>query len=85
MKRGMTLLELMIVIAIIGVLLGIAIPNLGRSLDRSREKTTMENLSSLRLALESYNGDWEVYPNNGDPDNDGDFNEHMTEGSFTTK
>lgn len=62
MKKGMTLLELMIVVVIIGILGAILLPKAITVLDSSREKATLQNLSSLRLAISTYYGDWERYP-----------------------
>ena len=47
MKKGFTLAELLIVVAIIGVLAAIAIPIFSRNLERAREATCMANRRSL--------------------------------------
>ena len=52
--RGFTLMELLIVLAVVAVLAGIGIP-LGRSaLAKSREAACLNQLRSLGVALESY-------------------------------
>lgn len=53
-KRGFTLIELMIVIAIIQVLASIAMPKFAELLRRSREATTKGQLGGLRSALSIY-------------------------------
>ena len=45
-KKGFTLAELLIVVAIIAVLVAIAIPVFTKQLEKSRDATTMANLRS---------------------------------------
>lgn len=63
-KKGFTLIELMIVVAIIGILAAIAIPKFADLIRKSNEGATKGNLGSVRSALSIYYGDQEgVYPN----------------------
>ena len=63
-KRGFTLIELMIVVAIIGILAAIAIPKFADLIRKSNEGATKGNLGSIRSALSIYYGDQEgMYPN----------------------
>ncbi|MEK7859044.1 MAG: prepilin-type N-terminal cleavage/methylation domain-containing protein [Elusimicrobiota bacterium] len=65
-KRGFTLIELMIVVAIIGILAAIAIPKFADLIRKSSEGACKGNLGSLRSALSIYYADMEgQYP--GDP------------------
>ena len=59
MTKGFTLIELMIVVAIIGILAAIAIPQFANLVSKSQEGRTKANLGTLRSALSIYYGDLE--------------------------
>jgi len=59
MKKGFTLIELMIVVAIIGILAAIAIPQFANLVAKSQEGRTKANLGTIRSALSIYYGDLE--------------------------
>ncbi|HET9220566.1 MAG TPA: type II secretion system protein [Terriglobia bacterium] len=61
-RRGFTLLELMIVLTLIGVLVGIAIPVYRTMILRSRESTLKVNLHSLREVIDQYTADKKKAP-----------------------
>ncbi|MEI7529214.1 MAG: type II secretion system protein [Elusimicrobiota bacterium] len=62
-KAGYTLIELMIVVALISILLGIAVPKLVATMHRSKEGATKTNLSNIRAAIQVFYADNEgVYP-----------------------
>lgn len=61
-SRGFTLLELMIVLAIMGVLITIAQPNLKSAITRAKEAVLKEDLFQLRDALDQYYADNGKYP-----------------------
>ncbi len=65
MKRtisAFTLIELLIVVAIIGILAAIAIPNFLNAQARAKVSRTKADLNSLGIAMEEYQIDWEGYP-----------------------
>ena len=61
-QRGFTLLELMIVLAIMGILITIAQPNLKKTVIRAREVVLLENLFQIREAIDQYYSDNGKYP-----------------------
>jgi general secretion pathway protein G len=60
--RGFTLVELLVVFAIIGVLLGIAVPRYFGSHERAKETVLKENLRQMREAIQQYYADKGRYP-----------------------
>ena len=61
-RRGFTLVELLVVMAIIGTLLTIAVPRYFRSLQRSREAVLKQDLTTLRESIDKFYGDTGKYP-----------------------
>jgi type II secretory pathway pseudopilin PulG len=53
----------LVVVAIIGILAAIAIPNLLTAMQRSKQKRTMADIRSLATAVEAYGSDNNGYPN----------------------
>ena len=65
-EGGFTLVELMIVMAIIMILATIAIPIYVRTLQRAKEATLREDLHTMRTAIDSYTIDKEKAPDSLD-------------------
>jgi type II secretion system protein G len=61
-SRGFTLVELLIVVAIIGMIAAIAIPNLLNAVDKGKQKRTMADIRAIGTAIESYAVDNTTYP-----------------------
>ncbi len=60
-NKGFSLVELIVVIAIMVVLVGVLAPTLLRSVERSRESTDLQTLDSIREAVVVATSDESVY------------------------
>lgn len=60
-EKGFSLIELMIVVAIIGILATVAVPNFQRFQAKARQSEARTNLSSLYTALKGFHAEWNVY------------------------
>lgn len=61
-RRGFTLIEMLVVMAIIATLLTIAVPRYVLSLQRSKEAVLRQDLTSLRESIDRFYGDNGKYP-----------------------
>jgi len=61
-KKGFTLLEILIVLAIIGILVGMAIPQYKFATVRARESVLKEDLFLMRKLINQYYSDKNKYP-----------------------
>ncbi|MDZ7596078.1 MAG: prepilin-type N-terminal cleavage/methylation domain-containing protein [Thiobacillus sp.] len=61
-KHGFTLVELMVVMAIIALLLALAMPRYFNHLENSRETILRQDLAVMRDAVDKYHGDRGRYP-----------------------
>ncbi len=64
-KKGFTLIEVLIVVAIIGILTAILVANYNDARKNSRDKIRKSDLKSLQLAIELYKAQYGQYPAQG--------------------
>lgn len=64
-ERGFTLIELMIVVAIIAILAGILIPNFVNARAQAQTSACESNLRAIATAMELYYADHQRYPDAG--------------------
>lgn len=65
-RRGFTLVELLVVLAIVSMLLTLAVPRYFQSLDGARQTVLAENLRLTRDVLDKFFQDTGRYPNSLD-------------------
>jgi prepilin-type N-terminal cleavage/methylation domain-containing protein/prepilin-type processing-associated H-X9-DG protein len=69
-RSGFTLIEMLVVIAIIAVLAAILFPVLSKARAKARQATCASNLKQLAMAVEMYSADWDdMFP--GAPNGEG--------------
>lgn len=61
-RRGFTLIELIVVLAILALLLTIAVPRYLRTIDNGRASVQRQNVAALRDAIDKFHGDQGRYP-----------------------
>jgi general secretion pathway protein G len=62
MKKGFTLIEIIIVLTLIGILVAVVVPIYRNSVIRAREAVLKENLFQIRDAISKYYYDKQKYP-----------------------
>ena len=62
MSHGFTLVELVVVCAVIGIIAAIAIPNLLNAIERGRQARTVGDLRALGTGIAMYQQDYVKYP-----------------------
>jgi len=64
-ESGFSLVEVLVVVAVIGVLMAIAVTSFQDAIDRSKQRATMSDLRTISKAIEIYKADTGHYPSNG--------------------
>jgi type IV pilus assembly protein PilE len=81
-SRGFTLIELMIAIAILGILLGIAVPTYSKYIREARRAEAQSEMLQIRLGLEKWRANQNTYSSNladaGFTDNNDYYNYTIT-------
>lgn len=61
-REGFSLIELLMAVSIVGILAGLAIPNMRNMTFRARSTTVAADLEVLRVATLNFNGDRHTWP-----------------------
>lgn len=78
MKKGFTLIEILIVITIVGILIAIATSSYLTALKQSRDTRRKTDLEQIRQGLETYRSENGLYPESGN----GSWKTNLTSGGF---
>lgn len=81
MKRGFTIIEIMIIVVVISILVGLALPLYNRTMERARDNAATTSLQLIQAAekiyrLEDPNGNY-YGPTTGSTDPIGDINTNL--------
>ena len=86
-RRAFTLVEMLVVIAIIAILAGILIPVVGRAKTKAKVAAARVEMAGLETAIKSYKNDYNRWPlpkNSGKNPEGGDFTYGVTTSTYVT-
>jgi general secretion pathway protein G len=63
-RKGVTLIELLIVVLILAALSAIAVPRISQSATNAKSKACLTNINILNSSIELYNAENSAYPTN---------------------
>ncbi|MFN0053538.1 MAG: DUF1559 domain-containing protein [Planctomycetales bacterium] len=66
-RKGFTLMEVLVVIAITGILLALLLPAVQQAREAARRAQCSHHLRQIGLALHSYEGQWRMFPTSSRP------------------
>ena len=76
-QKGLTLIELLIVVAILGIIAAVVIPNLGAFMVTGRVSAANTELENVKTASLAYYADWEQWPTNSATTTPGPFSVYV--------
>jgi type IV pilus assembly protein PilA len=62
-NKGFSLVELMVVVAIIGILASVAVPQVNKYMAKARQSEAKTNLGSMYTAMKAFYAEYNVYDN----------------------
>ncbi|MFP3982351.1 MAG: type IV pilin protein [Desulfurivibrionaceae bacterium] len=61
-KKGFTLVELMVVVAIVGILASVAVTQFTKYRGRAHDSVALSDIRNTRTAVEGFMSEWQHYP-----------------------
>ncbi len=81
-KRAFTLVEILIVVAILGLLAGIAIPNMIKVREGAEENACKSNMAMIEAAIEQWALDGNMASGTGVATNEGSWDDYLRDGAL---